>query len=415
MGDIAVSVRELGKRYRIAHQGKPYGRLTESLAGAARTPIDRLRGRPRNRSEWFWALKDVTFDVKRGDVVGIVGRNGAGKSTLLKLLSRITEPTVGRADLHGRVASLLEVGTGFHPELSGRENIYLSGSVLGMRREETRRRFDEIVDFAEVEQFLDTPVKRYSSGMAVRLGFAVAAHLETEILIVDEVLAVGDAAFQTKCLSKMEDVSHDGRTILFVSHNMAAVESLCSKGVLLSEGKVLTDGSAVDIVARYAEQGLTLADESIADRLDRRGSGRLRFTGVEASLRTGSDSHIELSYEGDDALRNVDIAIGLFTTRGEGVANLYTASTGNTFHWLPEKGSVVCHLPRASLVPGHYRANVYCTVNGEVADWVLDAVVVEVTDGDYFGTGKTPPSGYGSVLVNNHWEAHGDGGTQAGS
>jgi lipopolysaccharide transport system ATP-binding protein len=227
MSDVAVSVRGLGKQYRILHQQARYGRLTESVGSLIRTPLDRLRGHPREESESFWALKDVDFGVEVGEVMGIVGRNGAGKSTLLKILSRITEPTEGRAELTGRVASLLEVGTGFHPELSGRENVFLSGSILGMRRNEIERRFDEIVAFADLEQFLDTPVKRYSSGMTVRLGFAVAAHLDPDVLFVDEVLAVGDVAFQDKCLGKMNDIAGQGRTVVFVSHNMGAVGTLC--------------------------------------------------------------------------------------------------------------------------------------------------------------------------------------------
>jgi lipopolysaccharide transport system ATP-binding protein len=238
MTDVAVSFSGIGKRYRVSHVRQSYGRLSESLTGAARGTLLRLRGGPPESVELFWALRDVTFDVRRGEVTGIVGRNGAGKTTLLKILSRITEPTTGRVALRGSVASLLEVGTGFHPELTGRENVYLSGAILGMRRSDIQRRFDEIVDFADVEQFLDTPVKRYSSGMLVRLGFAVAAHLEPDILVVDEVLAVGDAAFQRKCISKMEDVSHEGRTVLFVSHNMPAVESLCTTSVLLERGTV---------------------------------------------------------------------------------------------------------------------------------------------------------------------------------
>ena len=210
MGDVVISAEGLGKRYRIGHQEDPYGRLTESLYGALRAPVERLRGRSRSSSEWIWALRDLSLEIRRGEVVGVIGRNGAGKTTLLKVLSRITEPTTGNAILRGRVGSLLEVGTGFHQELSGRENIYMSGAVLGMRRAEIARKFDEIVEFSGVEQFLDTPVKRYSSGMQVRLGFAVAAHLETEILFVDEVLAVGDADFQRKCLGKMSEIGEVG-------------------------------------------------------------------------------------------------------------------------------------------------------------------------------------------------------------
>jgi lipopolysaccharide transport system ATP-binding protein len=260
-GDIAISVDNISKSYLIGHQRVGHETFREMLSRKAREfsriPVDLRKGRQiifGDEVEEFWALKDVSFEVKRGEVIGIIGRNGAGKSTLLKILSRITEPTRGRAVIHGRVASLLEVGTGFHPELTGRENIYLNGAILGMTQAEIKGRFDEIVDFAEVARFLDTPVKRYSSGMYVRLAFAVAAHLEPEILIVDEVLAVGDFAFQKKCLGKMHDVAKAGRTVLFVSHNMSAVRKLCDNAILLHEGKVQLRGPTEPIISAYHQQ-----------------------------------------------------------------------------------------------------------------------------------------------------------------
>jgi lipopolysaccharide transport system ATP-binding protein len=243
MNEIAIAVEELGKRYQIG-QREPYGALRDVL-------MDALRRKRRAVPETIWALKDVAFKINQGEVVGLIGRNGAGKSTLLKILSRITKPTEGKADIWGRIGSLLEVGTGFHPELTGRENIYLNGAILGMRKTEIARKFDEIVAFAETEQFLDTPVKHYSSGMRVRLAFAVAAHLEPEILLVDEVLAVGDAAFQKKCLGKMGDVAKTGRTILFVSHNMGAITQLCSRVIYIEHGKVARDGTAAESVRAY--------------------------------------------------------------------------------------------------------------------------------------------------------------------
>src|SRR5689334_23491071 len=244
-----IKVEGLGKQYRLGATTRQYQTLRDSLARAARKPLDLLRAN--GQSDMFWALRDVDFEVAPGEVMGIIGRNGAGKSTLLKILSRITEPTTGRAELYGRVASLLEVGTGFHPELTGRENIYLNGAILGMTRPEIQRKFDEIVAFAELEKFLDTPVKRYSSGMYMRLAFSVAAHLDPEILVVDEVLAVGDAVFQKKCLGRMRDISTEGRTVLFVSHNMAAIRSLCSRSILLSGGRKVFDGAANECVDRY--------------------------------------------------------------------------------------------------------------------------------------------------------------------
>jgi lipopolysaccharide transport system ATP-binding protein len=262
MNKSVVKVENLSKQYRIG-QREPYRTFRETLVDITKPPIQ-LLGRLFNRQsatfnrhfQTVWALKDVSFEIERGEVVGIIGRNGAGKSTLLKILSRITEPTKGRVELRGRVGSLLEVGTGFHPELTGHENIYLYGAILGMTRYEVTRKFDEIVAFAELEKFIETPVKRYSSGMYMRLAFAVAAHLEPEILLVDEVLAVGDAAFQKKCLGKMGDVSQEGNTVLFVSHNMATVSRLCDRTLLLEEGKVLTDGQSEKVVAKYLQTGL---------------------------------------------------------------------------------------------------------------------------------------------------------------
>jgi len=253
MSHPAIRVQNVSKQYQIGTGGQSYGTFREAIVEAAKAPFRRMKAGevPGGRENSFWALKDVSFDVERGEVLGIIGRNGAGKSTLLKVLSRITEPTTGRLEVRGRVASLLEVGTGFHAELTGRENIFLNGAILGMSRAEIQRNFDQIVQFAEVEKFIDTPVKRYSSGMYLRLAFAVAAHLEPEILVVDEVLAVGDAAFQERCLGKMEEVSRAGRTVLFVSHNMPAVRSLCSRAVQLVGGKLVRDGNSHEVVDAY--------------------------------------------------------------------------------------------------------------------------------------------------------------------
>ncbi len=263
MSNFAIQVEGIGKKYHIGGLQTKYQTIRDTLANAFTAPLRRVHSLLRGHStgaadlyEEIWALKDVSFDVEHGEVVGLIGRNGAGKSTLLKILSRITEPTEGVARIHGRVGSLLEVGTGFHPELTGRENIYLNGAILGMKRFEIDRQFDEIVDFAEVEQFIDTPVKHYSSGMRVRLAFAVAAHLDPEILLVDEVLSVGDARFQRKCLNKMQDVSHGGRTVIFVSHNMSSVTRLCERAILLEHGGIIQDGLSHKVVASYMQSGL---------------------------------------------------------------------------------------------------------------------------------------------------------------
>jgi lipopolysaccharide transport system ATP-binding protein len=401
--DSAIAVESLAKRYRIYHEQQSYGRLTESMYAVIRAPFHLLRGRQRRRAEWFWALKDVSFEVARGEVLGVIGRNGAGKSTLLKLLSRITEPSSGSATLRGRVGSLLEVGTGFHPELTGRENVYLSGAVLGMRRSEIRRSFDEIVQFAGVEEFLDTPVKRYSTGMQVRLGFAVAAHLESEILIVDEVLAVGDAEFQKKCIAKMGDAAQGGRTVLFVSHNMPAVESLCSRAMLLEHGRVAATGIARDVVGTYLQTVEAAAATDLGQRSDRQGDGRLRITNIEAAMRTGQPSEIRIGYRGTADLNNIAVSLGLFTLRGEGAIYLANELAGDGFAEIPAGGSFVCHFDRAALLPGRYAVSVHCTVNGVLADWVTDAAVIDVGSGDFFGTGKLPPPSYGAVTTPQRW------------
>ena len=285
--------------------------------------------------EEFWALKQINFEIRRGEVVGIVGRNGAGKTTLLKVLSRITEPTEGRVTIEGRIASLLEVGTGFHPELTGRENIHLNGAILGMARAEIKRRFDEIVAFAGVEKFLDTPVKRFSSGMYVRLAFAVAAHLEPEILVIDEVLAVGDIEFQKKCLGKMRDVAQSGRTVLVVSHNMPMVRSLCSRAIVLANGKIGLDSDVATSIDFYMESfGSGAGTETLAARTDRQGDGRLKFVdayvdGVARDhVRMGEDVKIVLRYEACVRIKAVDIAIHIVNSWGETVLRLATREIG---------------------------------------------------------------------------------------
>jgi len=290
MSDVAIRVEGMGKRYRIGSgPTEPYGSLRDSLVRSVKAPLRRLRGAGDGSAQRdVWALKDVSFEVKHGEAVGIIGRNGAGKSTLLKLLSRITEPTVGKAEVYGRVGSLLEVGTGFHAELTGRENIYLNGAVMGMSRADIRRRFDEIVDFSGVETYLDTPVKRYSSGMYMRLAFAVAAHLEPEVLIVDEVLAVGDAEFQKKCLGKMSEVAKQGRAVLFVSHSMPAVTRLCGRAILLNTGCVAYDGMPHHIVAKYlqSDKGTTAVREW-ADQDTVQGNDVVRLRSVRVLNQTG--------------------------------------------------------------------------------------------------------------------------------
>lgn len=400
MSDAAIRVEGLGKRYRLGRRG-PYRTLRESLMSL----FCRSNGGP---STDLWALKDVSFAVKPGEVVGVIGRNGAGKSTLLKILSRITDPTEGHAEVRGRVRALLEVGTGFHPELTGRENVYLNGAILGMKRAEIDRKFDDIAAFAEVEKFLDTPVKHYSSGMYTRLAFSVAAHLEPEILLVDEVLAVGDAAFQKKCLGKMGDFARSGRTVLFVSHNMAAIQHLCGSCLLLHEGRIVSLGPTEETISRYMSLSDRSDREDLRTRVHREGNGRLRCVRIEAAgLQTGSAGHIDIHYEGQPPLRTVQISLGLFTSMGSGTLFLANEILGKTWDELPAAGILRCSFPQLPLLPDRYQLNVYCTVNGELADWIVDAARVDVSEGDFYGTGRLPPPGYGSVLVPYQWEARG--------
>ena len=407
-----IAVEGLGKKYRIQHHqgGARYVALRDVIAQKLSAPFRRRSGNEPPATEDFWALQDVSFDVHEGDVLGIIGRNGAGKSTLLKILSRITEPTAGRVVLRGRAASLLEVGTGFHPELSGRDNIFLNGAILGMSRAEIIRKFDEIVAFAGTEQFLDTPVKRYSSGMYVRLAFAVAAHLEPEILIVDEVLAVGDAEFQQKCLGKMGEVAKSGRTVLFVSHQLAMVDNLCRTGLFLEKGRVRMLGAARDVIAAYAHRASHRSVEQFSDRPNRRGNGSIRFE--QARILTAAGQPVDALVSGGDfifelqltnpsaaALRAVHVSVGIDNALGQRVTTWSSTYAGGDFAIAPSPSfSVRIGLPRVALLPGDYSYNLYATVNGDVADWLPPAGSFVVEPGDFFGTGRLPEARDGSFI-----------------
>jgi lipopolysaccharide transport system ATP-binding protein len=385
MTDIAITATGLAKRYRIGVQRDPYGRLTEVLWSSLTSPFRRKSG-PRGGKE-FWALRDVSFDVPRGSVVGVIGRNGAGKSTLLKILSRITEPTLGRAELHGRVGSLLEVGTGFHQELSGRENVLLSGAILGMRRAEILRKFDEILAFADIDQFIDTPVKRYSSGMKVRLGFAVAAVLEPEILFIDEVLAVGDAEFQKKCLGKMSEIGESGRTIMFVSHSMPAILRLCNRAILLDHGAVVVDGSTPEVIRRYLESDLGRTSERRWDDPAQAPGdevARLRSIRVlspagnpaeELDIRQPVDIEIEYSSDSPGTLRP---AANLHLFNEDGILLFHSGDTSNR-EWTkkPRKAGIVRSTMR---IPGNFLAEGQFTVT--VALSTYNPTVIHALEGD---------------------------------
>jgi len=418
MIDIAIRVEKLSKRYRIGRAQQRHDTLRDALVAGLRAPLERLRrdgrGLDRPAEDTIWALKDVSFEVKCGEVLGIIGRNGAGKSTLLKILSRITEPTEGRAVIDGRVGSLLEVGTGFHPELTGRENIYLNGAILGMRRAEIDRRFDGIVAFAEIERFLDTPVKHYSSGMYVRLAFAVAAHLEPEIMLVDEVLAVGDIAFQKKCLGKMSNVARGGRTILFVSHNMAAIANLCTHAFLLEQGRITRMGNTQDVIEAYIRSFQSLNGATLDQREDREGSGRLRFEDMRIQDRLGrlldvvtcgQDVTFELAYTTDTSIRsqNVVMSIGFYNILGQPLFLCRSDLQGTEYRNMPAQGTVSCHIPKLPLPPGEFRVNLQCEVNGVVADWLRDAYIVTVIEGDFFGSGRLPSRTRGDLLIEHQW------------
>lgn len=419
MSAIALRTVGLGKMYRIGGERASYRTLRDAIVQAAKRPMERIRhpGAATHTSDEFWALRNIDLEVLHGDVLGIIGRNGAGKSTLLKVLSHITEPTEGRVEIRGRTSSLLEVGTGFHSELTGRENIYLNGSILGMSKAEINRRFDEIVEFSEIELFLDTPVKRYSSGMYVRLAFAVAAHLEPDILIVDEVLAVGDVAFQKKCLGKMGAEAASGKTVLLVSHNMAAVESLCTRALLLEHGKCVAIGRTRDVLDAYLSLVVTAGAQDLALRKDRQGNGKLRLTSL--GLRTGDDAEpgdvvrcgedleFVVGYRATQSLKNVSMAIGVYTLSGQVLFVLGSEMTGSAWENVPREGHVSCLVRRLPLAPGQYAINLYCEVNGVLADWVQSAGSLTVEAGDFFGTGKLPPASHGGLLVDQEWGLNG--------
>ena len=412
MSEVAVRAEGLSKQFRIGARQVGYRTLRESLTEAFREPFRRLQRRRNKSDDYFWALDNVGFEVRRGDVIGIIGRNGAGKSTLLKILSRITEPTKGFAEIRGRVGSLLEVGTGFHPELTGRENIFLNGVILGMRNSEIRRKLDEIVSFAEIERFIDTPVKRYSSGMYLRLAFSVAAHLEPEILIVDEVLAVGDAAFQRKCTGKMNQVADEGRTVLFVSHNLAAVRQLCTSTLLLSAGKVVNQGETETVLRQYLASTCTDRGADLSATADRKGDGLLKFQylrfeddcGMEVTgLSSGQGGRIVLGVGGDQALSDVRCCL---TVRDEYAQRIFYLKSTYVDAALPtvEPGDeLVCEIPRVHLAPGEYRLEAWLTSRNQMQDHVSDAGALTVTDGDFFGTGQAVAPNFQVALMDYGW------------
>jgi lipopolysaccharide transport system ATP-binding protein len=428
--DIAIKVENVSKRYRIGLKEEMHDSFGGAIFDFIKSPIRNYRKyrslyrfddlnpesnkySNNNTSDVIMAVRDVSFDVKKGEVVGIIGKNGAGKSTLLKILCRITDPTYGRAEIRGKVSSLLEVGTGFHPELTGRENVYLNATILGMTKKEVDKKFDEIVEFSGIEKFIDTPIKRYSSGMKVRLAFSVAAHLEAEILLIDEVLAVGDAIFQKKCLSKMDEISSRGRTILFVSHNMAAVQNLCSRVMVMDSGGIEIDGETNAGIAEYMRGILGGTNGDQIGSLPR-ASGlvptlqKLEFFDSEGQpvngISSGGPLTIKIHYKHIESLKDSYFGLRFETAVGANVFFLQTRfQKGHLPDLLPE-GVVTCHIPRVPLLPGIYYVSLGCGTANRQLDFIPRACQLQVVEADVFGTGLLPPPTQALVLVEADWE-----------
>jgi len=398
-----ISVESVSKKFILAHD-RP-----KDLADAARGIFRR------RKNEDFWALKDVSFDVEQGEALGIIGHNGAGKSTMLKLLTRIMEPTSGRIRTRGRVSALIEVGAGFHPEMTGRENIYLNGSILGMSHAEIHSKLDDIISFAELERFIDTPVKRYSSGMYARLGFAVAAHVDPEILIVDEVLAVGDLEFQQKCLQRMQEVrTSSGRTVIFVSHNLAAVRSLCTTGICIKAGSIISGGPVDTVVKDYLDTLERDCEIGLAETTERSGTGSMRLTDVRLldgngcatnALIAGEPTTVKMSYVNPGGVKRANFIFTVYNQTGVPVTNIDMGLTAFSPGPLQESGDFYCTIPELPLPTGRYRVAASIVVGGENADHVNSATVFDVVGSRYFEGGKMPPSRYCTALVAHSWSS----------
>ena len=422
---ISVSARGLGKRYRLGEVIDRDASLAAVIARATIAPVRNFRNLRSLRHfgddderNVLWALRNVSFDLHRGEVLGVIGRNGAGKSTLLKILSRITEPTEGAVDLYGRVSSLIEVGTGFHGDLTGRENVFLKGTMLGMTRKEVARRFDDIIQFAELEQFVDTPVKRYSSGMYVRLAFAVAAHLDPDVMIADEVLAVGDAEFQRRSVGKMRAAAEEGgRSVIFVSHDMSVVASLCTRAIWLERGNVCLEGAVGEVLEAYTNSLGREDVEDVAHRTDRLGSGAARVTAVNVvavggargvALPAGRPVDVRIRYSGQAPLgAPIDVAVTIETLVREKIVTASTRLTGESFDDAPTEGVAVCSFPDFPLNEGDYMCTVRLEVAGQLADWIADATRFRVDPTRFFPSGEHPPANDARVLLRHSWRLEG--------
>ncbi len=419
MSDIAISIENVSKSYRLGviGTGTFYGDLKRWWARQLGKPDPYLKlgqvDHGNRDGQTIWAVKDVNISIKQGEAVGIIGRNGAGKSTLLKILSRVTAPTEGVIKVNGRIASLLEVGTGFHSQLTGRENIYLNGAINGMTRDEVKRKMDEIVAFSGVEQFIDTPVKRYSSGMYIRLAFSVAAHLDPDILVVDEVLAVGDTEFQKKCLGKMNDVVGQGRTVLFVSHNMAAVQALCQRGIVLQRGSMIFSGTQNEAIRNYVDS-VNKPDVFLSDLSLRPGSGQIRITNAYLrdaeghplnAAQSGQEIFVCLRYKANKNYAGGAVKTGIIVYDQQGIAIFTHASIiqGLEFRKVPEEGAFICRIPRLPLPASNYFVECSVKVDNEYSDRVENVMNLEVIHGDFFGTGFFPGERQTMCLVDGEW------------
>jgi lipopolysaccharide transport system ATP-binding protein len=419
MSDIAISIENISKSYRLGviGTGTFYGDLKRWWARQLGRPDPYLKlgqvDHGNRDGQTIWAVKDVNISINQGEAVGIIGRNGAGKSTLLKILSRVTAPTEGVIKVNGRIASLLEVGTGFHSQLTGRENVYLNGAINGMTREEVKRKMDEIIAFSGVEQFIDTPVKRYSSGMYVRLAFSVAAHLDPDILVVDEVLAVGDTEFQKKCLGKMNDVVGQGRTVLFVSHNMAAVQALCQRGIVLQRGSMIFSGTQNEAIRNYVDS-VNKPEVFLSDLSLRPGSGQIRITNAYLrdaeghplnAAQSGQEIYICLRYKANKNYTGGSVKTGIIVYDQQGIAIFTHASIiqGIEFKKVPEEGMFICRIPRLPLPASNYFVECSVKVDNEYSDRVENAMNLEVIHGDFFGTGFFPGERQTMCLVDGEW------------
>lgn len=419
MEEIAIKAEGLSKFYKLGKEHKVPSGLYKKLTHFLFSPFDWLRAQltTTKDEELFWALKDVSFEIKKGEIVGFIGHNGAGKSTLLKLLSRITDPSSGYAKVNGTLASLLEVGTGMHPELTGRENIYMNGTVLGMSKKEIDAAFNDIVGFAGVERFLDTAVKRYSSGMKVRLGFAIAAHLSPDILIVDEVLSVGDASFREKCLNKMNEVSSQGRTVLFVSHNLAALSNLCSRAYLMEGGRIIQSGSPQEIISTYMSKSVSQGTKSLLEVDSRKGDGIIRFEDVEfnnisyretPTIATGENCVVAFKMKVNesskyDSKSSVDVRITFYNSNGQNLFTCSSEATGIKLNLEHLSNRLEMNIDKLPLTEGNYSYNLFVTLGGQITDWIQKAGTISVVSGDYFGSGYINGHSEG-LIVDNSWK-----------